>query len=208
MPDLMHPTFTAALVLAAACTLAPAAHAQDSGSLLLRARITHLDSVNGDSTGLKLSVNNKTYGSLDASWFVGPNVAGELSVSSAQRHTLYAGGSPIGSLRQTPVTLSLQYHYTGLPGWRPYAGLGIHYTRLSSVSFDPVVVTTLGPDIDRSSTGLAVQLGADVALGSGWLVNVDARKVQMRTDVSSFGLKVGTFKIDPVLLSVGLGYRF
>jgi outer membrane protein len=87
-------------------------------------------------------------------------------------------------------------------------GLGIHYTRLSSVSFDPTVVTALGPDIERSSTGLAAQLGADVALGSGWLMNVDARKVQMRTDVSSFGSKVGTFKIDPVLLSVGLGYRF
>lgn len=208
MPDLMPPTLASALVLAAASTLAPAAHAQDSGSLLLRARITNLDSVNSDSTGLKLGVNNKTYGSLDASWFVGPNVAGELSVSTAQRHTLYANNAPIGSLRQMPVTLMLQYHFTGLQGWRPYAGLGIHYTRLSSVSFDPVVVTTLGPDIDRSSTGLAVQLGADVTLGAGWLVNVDARKVQMRTDVSSFGLKVGTFKIDPMLLSVGLGYRF
>lgn len=196
------------LALAAACALTPPAHAQDSGNLLLRARVTHLDSVNGDSTGLKLSVNNKTYGSLDASWFIGPNVAGELSVSAAQRHTLYANNSPIGSLRQTPVTLSLQYHFTGLTGWRPYAGLGIHYARLSSVTFDPVVVTTLGPDVDRSSTGMAAQIGADVALGGGWLMNVDARKVQMRTDVSSFGSKVGTFKIDPVLLSVGLGYRF
>jgi outer membrane protein len=209
MPVVNPHTAAASLVLVAACLLTPpAALAQDSGSLLLRTRITHLDSVNGDSTGLKLSVNNKTYGSIDASWFLGPNVAGELSVSSAQRHTLYASGSPIGSLRQTPVTLSLQYHYTGLAGWRPYVGLGIHYTRLSSVSFDPTVVAALGPDIERSSTGLAAQLGADVALGSGWLMNVDARKVQMRTDVSSFGSKVGTFKIDPVLLSVGLGYRF
>lgn len=208
MPALPERHLACTLALAATCALALPAHAQDSGNLLLRARVTHLDSVNGDSTGLKLSVNNKTYGSLDASWFLGPNVAGELSVSTAQRHTLYANNSPIGALRQTPVTLSLQYHLTGLTGWRPYAGLGIHYTRLSSVSFDPVVVTTLGPDVDRSSTGLAAQIGADVLLGGGWLVNVDARKVQMRTDVSSFGSQVGTLKIDPVLLSVGLGYRF
>lgn len=206
--DRLTPLKPLVLALVAAAVLAPAAHAQDSGTLLLRARVTNLDSVNSDTTGLKLSVNNRTYGSLDASWFLGPNVAGELSVSTAQRHTLYASGSPIGSLRQTPVTLSLQYHYTGWSGWRPYVGLGIHYTRLSSVSFDPVVVTTLGPDVDRSSTGLAAQLGADVLLGGGWLVNVDARKVQMRTDVSSFGSKVGTLKIDPVLLSLGLGYRF
>lgn len=208
MPDPFIRLATATLVLAGTSVLAPAVHAQDSGNVLLRARITHLDSVNGDSTGLKLSVNNKTYGSLDASWFLGPNVAGELSVSSAQRHTLYADGSAIGSLRQMPVTLSLQYHYTGLQGWRPYVGLGVHYTRLSSVSFDPAVVTALGPDIDRSSTGLAAQIGADVMLGGGWLVNLDARKVQLRTDVSALGSKVGTFKIDPLLLSVGLGYRF
>lgn len=197
-----------AFTLAAACLLAPAAHAQDSGNLLLRARVTHLDSINDDNTGLKLSVNNKTYGSLDASWFIGPNVAAELSVSTAQRHTLYANDSPIGRLRQMPVTLTLQYHYTGLAGWRPYVGLGMHYTRLSSVYFDPPVVTTLRPDIDRSSTGIAAQLGADVALSGGWLMNVDAKKVQMRTDVTSFGNKVGTFKLDPVVLSLGLGYRF
>jgi outer membrane protein len=70
------------------------------------------------------------------------------------------------------------------------------------------VVTALGPDVERSSTGLAAQIGADVVLGGGWLVNLDARKVQVRTDVSSLGSKVGTFKIDPLLLSVGLGYRF
>jgi outer membrane protein len=208
MPDLIIRLATATLVLAGSSVLAPVAHAQDSGNVLLRARLTHLDSVNGDTTGLKLSVNNKTYGSIDASWFLGPNVAGELSVSSGQRHTLYADGSAIGSLRQTPVTLSLQYHYTGLQGWRPYVGLGVHYTRLSSVSFDPAVVTALGPDVERSSTGLAAQIGADVMLGGGWLVNLDARKVQVRTDVSSLGSKVGTFKIDPLLLSVGLGYRF
>ena len=208
MPDPFIRLATATLVLAGMSALAPVALAQDSGTVLLRARLTHLDSVNGDSTGLKLSVNNKTYGSLDASWFLGPNVAGERSVSSAQRHTLYADGSAIGSLRQMPVTLSLQYHYTGLQGWRPYVGLGVHHTRLSSVSFDPAVVTALGPDIERSSTGLAAQIGADVVLGGGWLVNLDARKVQLRTDVSALGSKVGTFKIDPLLLSVGLGYRF
>lgn len=208
MPSLLQHLVVPTLALGAACALAPAAHAQDSGNVVLRARITHLDSINDDGTGLKLSVNNKTYGSIDAAWFLGPNVAGELSVSTPQRHTLHAGGSPIGSLRQMPVTLSLQYHYTGLPGWRPYAGLGIHLVRFSSVSFDAPVVTALGPDIERSSTGLATQLGADVVLGNGWLLNLDARKVQMRTEVSSFGARVGTFRIDPLLLSVGLGYRF
>lgn len=202
------PRLTACLALAAAATVPPAVHAQDSGSLLVRVRATHLDSVNRDSTGLGLSVNNKTYGTIDGSWFMSPNVAAELSVSSAHRHTLYANNSAIGTLDQLPVSLTLQYHLTGLQGWRPYVGLGIHYTRFSSVSFEPAVVTALNPDIERSSTGMAVQLGVDMPLGGGWQLNLDAKKVQMRTDVSSSGNTVGTLKVDPVLLSAGLGYRF
>jgi outer membrane protein len=34
------------------------------------------------------------------------------------------------------------------------------------------------------------------------------KKVQIRTDVSSAGTKVGTFKVDPWLLGVGVGRRF
>jgi outer membrane protein len=37
---------------------------------------------------------------------------------------------------------------------------------------------------------------------------VDIKKVQIRTDVKSAGTKVGEFKIDPVLLGVGVGWRF
>jgi outer membrane protein len=185
MPNLTR--LAACLTLAAAGALPPAVHAQDSGSFLVRVRATHLDSVNRDSTGLGLSVNNKTYGTIDGSWFMSPNIAAELSVSSAHKHTLYSNGSTIGTLEQLPVSVMLQYHLTGLQGWRPYVGLGVHYTRFSSVGFEPAVVTALNPDIERSSTGMAVQ---------------------MRTDVSSSGSTVGTLKVDPMLLSAGLGYRF
>jgi outer membrane protein len=47
-----------------------------------------------------------------------------------------------------------------------------------------------------------------VPMGGGWLFNVDVKKVQLKTDVSSFGTKVGTFKVDPVLFSLGIGKRF
>jgi outer membrane protein len=47
-----------------------------------------------------------------------------------------------------------------------------------------------------------------VPLGGGWLVNLDVKKAQVRTDVSLGGLKAGTFRIDPVMVSVGVGLRF
>ena len=34
------------------------------------------------------------------------------------------------------------------------------------------------------------------------------KKVYIKTDVAAGGAKLGTFKVDPVLVGVGLGYRF
>jgi outer membrane protein len=70
------------------------------------------------------------------------------------------------------------------------------------------VRSALSPNIKRTSVGAAVQVGADLPVGGGWLLNLDLKKVQIETDVSSAGNKVGTFKIDPTLFSVGLGKRF
>jgi len=37
---------------------------------------------------------------------------------------------------------------------------------------------------------------------------VDVKKVKISTDVTYDGSKLGTFKVDPVLFGVGIGYRF
>ena len=39
-------------------------------------------------------------------------------------------------------------------------------------------------------------------------LNLDVKKVYIKTDVFSSGTKGGTFKVDPVLVGVGLGWRF
>jgi outer membrane protein len=56
--------------------------------------------------------------------------------------------------------------------------------------------------------GLALGAGVDIPFGGGWLFNIDVKKVKLETDVKSFGSKVGTFKVDPVLFSLGVGKRF
>jgi outer membrane protein len=103
--------------------------------------------------------------------------------------------------------LSLQYHFPQAV-FRPYVGLGLNYTRFSSVSFAPAVVTALAPSIESSSLGLALGAGVDVPMGGGWLLNLDLKKVQLKTDVFSSGAKAGTFKVDPLLVSLGVGKRF
>lgn len=192
--------------LAAAC-LPLAAQAQDSGSWIVRGRALYLDSANKDSTGLDLSVNNKTFPEIDITYFYTPNLAVELVLTYPQKHDIRAGGTKIGTLKHLPPTLSAQYHFP-MAGFRPYVGAGINYTRFSSVDFAPAVVTALDPSIKKNSFGLALGVGVDVPVGGGWLFNVDLKKVQIKTKVSSAGTEVGTFKVDPLLFSLGVGKRF
>ena len=169
----------AALALAVFTSLAApmAAQAQD-GPWLVRVRAVNLDSANKDSTGLELTVNNKVIPEVDISYFFTPNIAAELILTYPQKHTLKAGGTEIGTLKHLPPTLTAQYHFTDLGAFKPYVGAGVNYTRFSSVELPA------GVDIDKNSYGLAVQAGFDYEVAKNVYLNVDVKKVQIRTDVS------------------------
>lgn len=190
-----------AATIAATTVFAPA-QAQDSGNWIVRARALYLDPANKDNIpGAELSVNSKTFPEVDITYFFSPNLAAELILTYPQKHNVELNGSKIGSISHLPPTLSLQYHFTGM-GWRPYVGLGVNYTYLTSVKLDDPF------SLKRDSFGLAIGAGVDVPLGGGWLFNVDVKKVQIETDVSAGGTKLGTFKIDPLLVGIGIGKRF
>lgn len=199
------------LAVAAVCALSSgAAFAQQAeGPWMVRVRAVNLDSANKDSTGLGLSINNKWMPELDVSYFFTPNIAAELVLTYPQKHDLRANGlGKIGSLKHLPPTLLAQYHFTNFGAFKPYVGAGVNYTRFSSVSFNPAVQAALNPSIKKNSFGGALQIGFDYALDKNWSLNFDVKKVFIETDVSSAGTKVGTFKVNPVLVGVGLGYRF
>ncbi|WP_022980785.1 OmpW family protein [Ideonella sp. B508-1] len=197
-----------ALAAVAALAAPQFAAAQDSGSWLVRARALYLQSENHDTTGLDLSVNDKAFPEFDVSYFFTPNIAAELILTYPQYHKIEAGGTKIGGLRHLPPTLTAQYHFTNFQGFRPYLGAGVNYTNVTSVSWEPAVEAALHPSITRNSFGWAVQAGVDIPVGNNWLVNVDVKKVKIGVDVKSSGTKVGEFDIDPLLFSVGVGYRF
>ncbi|WP_311221171.1 MULTISPECIES: OmpW family outer membrane protein [unclassified Acidovorax] len=186
-----------------------AQQAASEGSWMVRARAVHLDSVNKDSTGLGLSINDKALPEADITYFFSPNIAAELILTVPQKQKIRADGlGQIGTLRHLPPALLAQYHFTQFNGFKPYLGAGINYTRFSSVRFDPAVQAALNPTIDKDSWGGALQVGVDIPLAKNLYLNFDVKKVFIKTDVFSAGAKVGTFKINPVLAGVGLGWRF
>lgn len=195
---------------AIAATLAPQfASAQDSGEWIVRARALHLMSDNGDETdlGLKLEANDKTFPEFDITYFFSPNLAAELILTYPQKHSIHAtaGGTDtiIGNFKHLPPTLTAQYHFTGMAGFRPYVGGGVNYTLITDQD-----VVGGAAKLKKNSFGLALQAGVDVPVGGGWLVNFDVKKVQIKTDVTIAGTNHGDFKVDPLLVSLGVGKRF
>ena len=196
----MKKTLLALAVLAA--TTSGAAFAQQAeGPWLVRLRAVHIDSDNGGAAGRAgVSINDKTIPEVDVSYFFTPNFAAELILTYPQKHDLRAGGDKIGSLKHLPPTLLGQYHFTGLGAFKPYVGAGVNYTRFSNVDIAGGALT-----VKKSSWGPALQVGFDYALDKNWSLNFDVKKVRMDTTVSG---GVGKFKVDPVLVGVGVGYRF
>lgn len=194
------------LALAAVCAMTSgAAFAQQAESpWLVRVRAVNLDSTNGDTTGLGLSVNNKVIPELDITYFFTPNIAAELILTYPQKHDVRSSvAGDLGTLKHLPPTLLAQYHFTNFGSFKPYVGVGINYTNFSGVDL-------LGgaADVKRNSWGGALQVGVDIPLNKQWSLNLDVKKVFIKTDVSLKGQDIGTFKVDPVLIGVGVGYRF
>lgn len=194
------------LCVAAGAMLSTAsAQAQEfkAGDLLVRGRVLNLQSANSDATGLGLSLNGKVLGEIDLSYFFSGNISAELGLTVPQSQKLYSRGAQIGTLSQMPSSLTAQYHFDTASSIKPYVGVGVNYTRFSSVN-----ILNGAVDIDHRAWGLVAQAGFDVPLAKDVYLNVDLKKLGASTAVYASGSKLGTFKIDPWLIGVGMGWRF
>lgn len=197
----------------------PAQAQEAQGNWLVRARAVRIDPSNhSDAIGAlaipadAITVNDKTIPEIDITYFFTPNIATELVLTVPQKQTVtvqqstLGGPVAIGTFKHLPPSLMLQYHFAPDAKIRPYAGVGLNYTRISSVNLNVPTVGRL--DLDHHSFGLALGAGVDIAVAKNMFLNFDVKKVQLRTDVSLAGTKLSTVKVDPWLIGVGVGYRF
>ena len=216
----MKKTLLAVAAVAAMTSGTAFAQAADGQSpWMVRVRAVHLDSSNGGSTSvpqlggadLGLSINNKWIPEVDVSYFFSPNIAAELILTYPQKHDLRAGVAnlgKIGSVKHLPPTLLAQYHFTNFGAFKPYVGAGVNFTRFSGFKITDATADSLKPSIKKNSFGGALQIGFDYALDKNWSLNFDVKKVYIDTKVSSDGTRIGKLKVDPILIGVGVGYRF
>ena len=199
------------LSLALAASFVPTvAQAQSAlateGPWLVRVRASYLqnDNANSPVIGLgQVEVQNRWIPEFDISYFFTDNIAAELVLTWPQKMDVTLGGADIGSVKALPPTLMLQYHFMPDAAFRPYAGVGVNYTRFSSQNF-----SIAGLDTSNSSFGAALQGGIDIQLAPRWYLNADVKYIWMNTDVTLNGAQLTKVDINPWMFSIGLGYRF
>lgn len=203
---MFKPVLSSALLAAALAASLPV-HAADQGSFMVRARAVNIDFDNGQSNlvkALDIEAQNRWIPEIDLSYFFTPNIAAELVLTYPQKVKVDAGSTKIGTIKALPPSLMLQYHFTNLGAFKPYVGLGVNYT----VFYDRGNFVIPGASVDRSSLGLAAQVGFDYTLDKNWSLNMDVKYIQMDTDVKVGSTKLGNLDLNPITAGIGVGYRF
>lgn len=183
------------------------------GSWMIRVRALSLTAANKSdaipSLGVKadqITVSDKIFPDVDISYFFGKHLAAELVLTYPQQHDVKLGSTKIGHFKHLPPTLLAQYHVLPDAIVRPYIGVGVNLTLISDVDIAVPGVGRL--DLEKSSVGVAGQVGADIRLAPGKFLNIDLKRVGIGSDVLLGSTKVSAVRVDPWLASVGLGVRF
>ncbi|MDW3096147.1 MAG: OmpW family protein [Gammaproteobacteria bacterium] len=175
--------------------------------------------VNGSAvSGSGVGVDEDIVPELDITYMFTKHIGLELILATSN-HNVTARGS-LGSLGKVintdvlPPTLTLQYHFNPTGIIRPYAGIGVNYTKF----YDEKVRGPLdisGSDIRlESSWGLAAQLGIDYMIKENWFINADIKYLKIdstakfhNTPSSSGNVEVDV-DINPIVVGLGFGKRF
>lgn len=160
--------------------------------------------------GGNVEIGDQVVPELDITYFFDENWAAELILGVTPHEVTHKPTNlDLGTVWLLPPTLTLQYHFQpDDPVWRPYIGAGVNYTIFfGHGDADPAVYDA---DFDPSF-GFALQAGVDIPLGGNWTLNIDVKKVWINTDVSldtGLGAVQADVDIDPIIVGVGLGYRW
>lgn len=211
MPALIAPTRAAVLAaLLAACALP--AHAHEAGDVLFKVGATQVRPKSGNGSVLDgsvdLDVGNSVRPSFTLTYMATRHVGIELLGAWPFQHDIRGsnGLGKIGTTKQLPPTLSLQWHFLPDSTVQPYVGVGVNYTHFFDTKSEGAIS---GSDLKlQDSWGVAAQLGVDVKLSERWFMNADIRYIDISSKVKLDGQRIGTARIDPWVATVGVGYRF
>jgi OOP family OmpA-OmpF porin len=147
-------------------------------------------------------VSDRMNPELDLEYFFTPHISTELSLAAPWRHSLSIKGTDIGgSFLWMPDTLTVKYNFLAAGPFRPYVGAGIGVSSIFDTSAAPFTLSS-------TSVGPAAQAGIDLRIAPRWFLNADVKWMRVRPELRFESHDVTEAHFDPMMYSVGIGYRF
>ena len=198
--------------LAAALSLAAApAMAQSKGDWTVSAGVHQVapKSNNGWLAGhtLKVDVDNDVKPTITGEYFIADNLGIEVLAALPFKHDININGlGRVGSTKQLPPVVTLQYHFNSKGKVSPFVGAGLNYTTFFSE--DTTGALAASKLKLQDSWGLAAHAGIDFAIGEKGALRVDMRWIDIDSKVKLDGEKIGTVNIDPLAYGVSYVFKF
>ncbi|RKE95113.1 OmpW/AlkL family protein [Ichthyenterobacterium magnum] len=165
--------------------------------------VSVIPSPGDDIVGADVDISTAYVPEFDLTYFFNKNLAAELILATTKHDVEIENGADLGHVWLLPPTLNLQYHFYANE-FKPYVGAGINYTIFYGVDSGDV------NDIDYdSSVGFSLQAGVDYNLNDKWFLNLDIKKILLKTDVTVNNASTSSeVEINPLLVGVGVGLKF
>jgi outer membrane protein len=195
---------TSLLALLTVAGLASLAPVQAASPWSVRVAATYLQTTDGSSNkAVRVDIEDKLIPEFDVSYAFNSHWSADLVLTIPQEHEVKVNGTKVGTFKHLPPTLLAKYNFSPIGGFTPYIGAGVNFTLI----FDDDLLGGAAK-LDNYSIGPAGQAGFDYKLTEHWALNVDVKRVMLRTDVKVGGSTLTEARLDPWLYSLGLRYQF
>jgi outer membrane protein len=216
------------LAVAAALTASAAASAQSAGvwSVQVGAKKITPKTESGFLTaptlpGVQNDVASDTEPVVTFDYMITDNIGLETYIAPPFKHDQLGAGSikgtgKLGSVESLPATLLVQYRFLEPKArFRPYVGVGITYGyfQKETGSAQLTALTNTGSSTAttfkvESAWGSTVQVGGALAINDRWFIDLNVTKTYIKTTSRFSTGQTIDLKLDPVSVSLSVGYHF
>lgn len=194
-----------------AALIAWGAHAESfkKGDFVLRGKVAVIDPDESGSfinLGGEPHISTSVIPSVDLTYFITDNIAIEaipgLIPHRTKARNTSQGTRDGGWVYAVAPTVLIQYHHQEAGKLYPYLGAGVAYVKF----FEDDTTDQLQYSDDIA---YLIQAGVNYQLDDKWHANVDLKKVWLDTTVkANGGADYIDARINPMVYSVGVGYKF
>lgn len=198
------------LIATALIALAAPAFAQSQGEWTIGGGVAYVNPKSDNGTlangTLPIEIGDSTRPSITVEYFIRDNIGIELLGALPFKHSVNTNGTEIGTVKQLPPVISLQYHFDATPQFKPFVGIGVNFTGFFDADAKGPIA---GSDLRvKNSWGLAAHLGGDYWINDRAAIRADLRWIDIDADVELNGDKIGTVEIDPLVVGISYVTKF